>query len=330
MAKIGVIGAGAWGTALAMTAAKAGHAVFLAAREPEVVAAIQKTHTNPFLPNAVLPDGIEATEKTADVLAQAEVVLLAAPAQFTRSVLTEMAPFWRAEVPLVLCAKGLELSTGELLTEVAAAVLPKARLAVLSGPGFAAEVARECPTAVTIAAKEAKLATRLCHLMQTAYFRPYSATDLITPEVCGALKNVFAIAAGMIDGSRLGDNARAAMLTRGLVEMARFTVALGGDKGAVMGLSGVGDLILTAGSCQSRNYSFGFDVGEKGLAAPVIAALDKTVEGLPTTSAVMERARQMKIEMPLVAAIEQVLYHGASVRDMQRALLARPLKAENQ
>ncbi len=329
MVKVGVIGAGAWGTALAMTAAKAGQEVWLQAREPDVVADINQRHENPFLPGACLPEMIHATQQISDVISWAEVVLLVAPAQFTRTVLQSMAPLWRAEIPLVLCAKGIELTTGLLLTEVASEVLPKARLAVLSGPGFAAEVARECPTAVTIASPETDLASSLCRSLQTPYFRPYSSTDMMTPEVCGALKNVFAIAAGMIDGCALGDNARAAMLTRGLAEMARFATALGGHRSGVLGLAGVGDLMLTAGSRQSRNYSFGFEIGKTGKAQAVIDALDKTVEGLPTTEAVMSRAQKMGIDMPLVSAIEQVLYHQADIAAMQKALLARPLKAEN-
>ncbi|MGN1062855.1 MAG: NAD(P)H-dependent glycerol-3-phosphate dehydrogenase [Alphaproteobacteria bacterium] len=328
MANISVIGSGAWGTALAMTAHRAGNAVLMWAREEETVEAINKTHTNAYLPDAILPAEIRATGDLQAAVDAGDVVLLVAPAQFTRGVLEQIKTFWRAQIPLVLCAKGLELSSGLLLTEVAREVLPEAILGVLSGPGFAAEVAAAHPTATTIAAEDGKLAERLVQMMGSAYFRPYFSTDIVAPEVCGAMKNVIAIAAGVVDGCGFGDNGRAALITRGLNEMARFARALGGHRSTVLGMSGVGDLVLTCCSAQSRNYSFGYKLGQIRSAKQVLDQTTTTVEGVPTAAAVMKRARQLNVDMPICAAVENILYHDKSVDEILHDLLARPYKSE--
>lgn len=325
---IGVVGAGAWGTALAMTASKAGNNVRLWAREPEVVEQINQTHETPFLPNAVLPTEIEATNNMRDTLQWADCILMVVPAQFTRSVFEQMVPHLKTTTPVVLCAKGIELSTGLLMSEIVQEIRPQTQLVVLSGPGFAAEVAKEQPTAVTIASESQMIAERICRLMKTAYFRPYSATDIITPEVCGAMKNVLAIASGISDGCGFGDNARAALLTRGLAEMSRFAVAVGGKKDSVLGLAGFGDLMLTANSKQSRNYSFGFDVGQAGEAKSVLANCTKTVEGVATASSIMKRARELNVELPICSAVEQIIYHEQPIKEALKQLLNRPLRAE--
>lgn len=328
MANIGIIGAGAWGTALAMTAAKAGNAVWLWAMEKETVDQINQTHTTNFLPQALLPETIIASNNMQEVLEKSDCVLLVSPAQFTRSVFTNMAPFLKTATPVVLCAKGIELSSGLLLSEIIDEIRPQTPLVVLSGPNFATEVANQCPTAVTIASRSQMLAERVCRYLKTPYFRPYSATDLITPEVCGAIKNVLAIASGISDGCGFGDNARAALLTRGLAEMSRFAVALGGKKESVLGLCGIGDLMLTANSTQSRNYSFGLAVGKEGLAKPVLEKCTKTVEGVATASSVMKRARALKVEMPICESVEAILYHEKPIKKVMHDLLSRPLKAE--
>lgn len=328
MAKVGIIGAGAWGTALAITAVRAGNEVQIWAREDNIVAAINTNHTNVYLPDVVLPSEIKASNSLKSVLDFADVILLVAPAQFTRAVLEQMEPFWRLEVPLVLCAKGIEVSSGELLSEVAADVLPAATLAVLSGPGFAAEVAKGNPTAVTIACEKEGVAESLVQIMGSGYFRPYFSEDIISPELCGAIKNVIAIAAGIVDGCGFGDNGRAALITRGLNEMARFAKALGGHRTTVMGLSGVGDLILTACSTQSRNYSFGYQIGVTRSAKKALAESHATVEGVATAAAVMKRARFVGVEMPICSAVEEILYHDLSVDDILKDLLSRPFKAE--
>lgn len=330
MAKVGVIGAGAWGTALAITAARAQNDVMIWARETALVDEMNNAHMNSlYLPSAILPEQIKATDDMKQLLNFADVVLLVAPAQYTRATLESMKPSLKKDVPLVLCAKGLELSTGLLLTEVAKEVMPEATLAVLSGPGFAAEVAKGNPTAVTIGAEKQGVAEHLAQIMGSNYFRPYFCNDIIAPEVCGAIKNVIAIAAGISEGCGYGDNGRAALITRGLNEMARFAKALGGHKTTVLGLSGVGDLVLTACSTQSRNYSFGLSVGTIGSAAPVLANSTATTEGVPTAAAVMHRARALDIDMPITAAVDAILHQGLSVGDILEEMLARPFKSES-
>ncbi|MBR4927320.1 MAG: NAD(P)-dependent glycerol-3-phosphate dehydrogenase [Alphaproteobacteria bacterium] len=328
MANISVIGSGAWGTALAITAQRAGNQVLLWAREEDVVSSINNEHTNRFLPDAILPSMIRATSDLTQAIQFADIVLLVAPAQFTRAMLEQLKPIWRPEIPLVLCAKGIEVSTGLLLTEVATAILPEATLAVLSGPGFASEVAKGKPTATTIASKDGALAERLVSVMGSEKFRPYFSTDIVAPEVCGALKNVIAIAAGVADGCGLGDNGRAALITRGLSEMARFSRALGGHRSTVLGMCGVGDLVLTCCSTQSRNYSFGHKLGCLRQADKVMAQNKATVEGVSTALAVMKRARELNVDMPICEAVEAVLYHNKTVDNVLSELLGRPYKSE--
>ena len=330
MAKIGVIGAGAWGTALAITAARANNDVLIWAREADLVHEMNTAHTNSFyLPSATLPNTVRATDDMQRLLEFADAVLLVAPAQYTRATLAQMKQGLKKDVPLVLCAKGLELSTGLLLTEVAKEVVPEATLAVLSGPGFAAEVAKGNPTAVTVGSAAPGVAEHLVQLLGSNCFRPDFCDDIIAPEVCGALKNVIAIAAGISEGCGYGDNGRAALITRGLNEMARFAKALGGHKTTVLGLSGGGDLVLTACSTQSRNYSFGLAVGKSGSAAETLASSKTTTEGVPTAAAVMKRAREMNLDMPITAAVNAILYQGLSVSDILAEMLARPFKSES-
>ncbi len=328
MKKVTVIGGGAWGTALAMTAVKAGNDVLLWAREPETVADINQKHRTSFLPAAELPVSLQATSDLREALASPDFILMVTPAQFNRSVFEQMTPLLNDKTPLVLCAKGIELESGLLLSEVASEVIPSVPLAVLSGPGFAAEVAKERPTAVTIASHDVGLSEMLCQSLKTSYFRPYSSLDLITPQVCGAIKNVLAIASGISDGCDFGDNARAALITRGLAEMSRLAEALGGKRESVLGLSGIGDLVLTANSHQSRNYSCGFDIGQAGWAKPVLTRCTKTVEGVATASSVVKRARGLGVEMPICQAVEEILYHEKPIKAAMMELLARPLRAE--
>lgn len=328
MAKITVIGSGAWGTALALVAQRAGHDVLMWAREEDVVSSINTQHTNRFLPQIVLPDTIHATSQLSEAVSFADMVFLVTPAQYTRQTIQSLKPMWRDEIPLVLCAKGIELTSGLLLTEVVAQELPQAKIAVLSGPGFAAEVAKENPTATTIASADKDLARQLVSMMGGNRFRPYYTTDIVSPEVCGALKNVIAIAAGVIDGCGYGDNCRAALITRGLSEMARFAKALGGHYSTVLGMSGVGDLVLTCCSSQSRNYSFGYQLGQAGHAQEVLSGMTATVEGVPTALAVMKRARAMGVDMPICEAVEVALTQDRAVSDILHDLFNRPYKNE--
>lgn len=328
MATIGIIGSGAWGTALGLLGAQAGSDVLMWAREDFVVSDINAKHANTFLPGVSLPEKVRATESLREVVQKADYLLLSVSAQVTRILAQQIADAGGGKAPLVLCAKGIEVETGELLSEIVREILPQIPLAVLSGPGFAAEIAVGKVTAVTVASADRELAERLCQLLRTDFFRPYASADIITPQVCGSIKNVIAIAAGIVDGQKWGDNAKAALLTRALAEMMRFAVALGGQKESVLGLCGVGDLILTATSTQSRNYSFGFEVGAADGVGDLLVQNKKTVEGVPTAAAVLKRAAQLGVEMPLCQAVSDVLYAGKKPDAVLALLLARPLKSE--
>lgn len=328
MKKITIVGGGAWGTALALTAFNAKNDVTLWAMEQETVDEIIHHHRTAFLPTAQMPEGLKATTDLEMALKEADYVFLVAPAQFNRSMYMRIKDYISNDTPLVLCAKGIELNTGLLLSEVIYEINPNACLAVLSGPGFAAELANCAPTAVTIASQNIQLAQELCQVLRTEYFRPYSASDIITPQVCGAVKNVMAIASGISDGCGFGDNARAALVTRGLAEMKRFSVVLGGNSESVSGLSGVGDLMLTANSKQSRNFSCGFEIGKAGWAKPVLERSTKTVEGVATASSVLKRAKSLNVEMPICQVVEEIIYHEKPIKQAILDLLSRPLKKE--
>lgn len=329
LSTLAVIGGGAWGTALAQTASRAGRSVCLWAREPEVAEAITTRHENPdFLPGVPLEPAIRATSDLAQALEGAEAVLVVCPAQALRPVLAAAAPHWPSGAPMVLCAKGVELGSGLLMTEVAHEVLPTVAQAVLSGPTFAKEVALGRPTAVTIAAADPALAERLVSALGTRTFRPYAANDPVGAEVGGAVKNVLAIACGVVEGLGLGDNARAALLTRGLAEIIRLGRALGARPETLSGLSGLGDLILTATSAQSRNFSLGFALGEGQSLESLLSGRRTVAEGVPSAKAVVALAERHGIEMPICAAINNLLAGAHDVAGAMEALLSRPLRAE--
>lgn len=328
MDSIGIVGAGAWGTALATTARRAGRAVTLWARDAGLAESINGTRRNPlYLPAVELDEGIRATTSLVEV-AQSAAVLLVTPAQHVRAACRALAPVWRKGVPVVICAKGIEQSTGMMMTEVVEAELPDAPIAVLSGPTFAIEVARGLPTAVTLACADAALGQELVEAMGTASFRPYLADDLVGAEIGGAVKNVLAIACGIVEGRGLGDNARAALITRGLAELTRLAVAKGGRPETLMGLSGLGDLILTASSTQSRNYSLGLALGEGRALADILAERRAVTEGVWTAGAVVAMAEGLGVEMPISAAVDAVINRGAGLDEAIRALLSRPFRAE--
>lgn len=328
--RIGVIGAGAWGTALAQTAVRAGRDVLLWGRSASVVETINRLHLNPdYLPEYPLDPRLRATADLT-VACEADAILLVVPAQFLRTACQQLAPLWPAGVPAVLCSKGIELSTGALMTDVVRQELPVGTpLACLSGPSFAAEVARGLPTAVTVASDRTGIAEALVQALGTRTFRPYHAADLIGAEVGGAVKNVLAIACGVLEGAGLGDNARAALLTRGLAEITRLGVALGGQAQTFMGLSGMGDLMLTATSMQSRNFSLGYALGQGQALAPILAGRKAVTEGVATAAAVTALARQKGVEMPLCSAVDALLNHGAALGDVIDGLLARPFRPEH-
>ncbi|HZB92709.1 MAG TPA: NAD(P)H-dependent glycerol-3-phosphate dehydrogenase [Stellaceae bacterium] len=329
MQRIGIIGGGAWGTALALTARRAGRDVVLWAHEAEVAAAINRDHANPlFLPGIALDPAIAATTSLAAAVDGAEALLLVVPAQHLRGIAAALAPVLPAPLPVVICAKGIEQGSGALLSEVVAATLPAAPLAVLSGPTFAAEVAAGLPTAVTLAAGDAALGRGLIAALGTRSFRPYLAADVPGAEIGGAVKNVLAIACGIVAGRKLGDNARAALITRGLAEMVRLALAKGGKPETLMGLSGLGDLVLTCTSLASRNHSLGVALGEGRSLADILAARRSVAEGVASAAAAAALARRLAIDMPIIAAVDAILHHGAAIDTAIEGLLARPFRAE--
>ena len=330
MTRIAVIGAGAWGSALACVARRAGHDTTLWAREPDVVDSINAGEGNPtYLPDFDLEDGIVATNDIAQAAAEAKAVLLVVPSQFLRAVATTMAPNLAANVPVVLCAKGIEHGTLALMTDVAAETLPEAPIAVLSGPTFAREVAAGSPTAVTLACADATLGQALVDMIGTPYFRPYLSDDPVGAEIGGAVKNVLAIACGIVTGKKLGDNTRAALITRGLAEMARLGLAKGGKPETLMGLSGLGDLTLTCNGPQSRNMSLGMALGEGRALDDILAERKSVAEGVFNAESVTALAASLGIEMPICAAVDQVINHGADIDATIAGLLSRPFRAES-
>lgn len=322
--KIAVLGGGAWGTALATTALRAGHDCVLWARDGETAAAISARHENPrYLAGIALDPALAATTDLDAALAGAACVLAVVPAQAMRGLLGALASRLGPGIPLVLCAKGIERETGKLLSEIAAELMPRTPVAALSGPSFAADVAAGLPTAVTVAAADEARAAGLAALLSSPAFRCYSSTDLIGVEVGGALKNVLAIAAGAVAGAGLGASAQAALVTRGFVELRRVGAAFGAEPETLMGLSGLGDLILTCGSSQSRNFSYGLAIGRgESLEGRPLA------EGVATAGIAARIAREKGVDAPIIAAVDALLSGRITIADAVAALMARPLKSE--
>ena len=326
--RIGVVGAGAWGTALAKTAAERGLSVSLWAREPEVVSAINGRHENTlFLPGIALPRALCATSRIED-LAAADSLIIVVPAQFLGAVLKTLAPSLPPAIPVTIATKGIEIATGRLMSEVVATLLPQAPIAVLSGPSFAHEVAQGLPTALTLAAADKELAERLAGQLANPRLRLYLGTDIIGAEIGGAIKNVLAIACGIATGRRLGENARAALITRGMAEITRLTVALGGIPETLLGLCGIGDMVLTCMSSTSRNFSVGLALGEGRTLAEALAGKRSVAEGVTTAAAVVGRAKTAGVTMPIAEAVDAILNRGADVDRTIAEVLARPLGKE--
>lgn len=322
--KAGVIGAGAWGTALAQLLAADGQAVTLWALETDVVDAINGGHENPlYLPGIKLAPSIRATGAMTD-LGDCDMVLVVSPAQHLRDVVRQ-AP---AGVPLVLCSKGIEAGSGLLMGEVARAVQPTSPIAVLSGPTFAHEVAKGLPTAITLACDDAVLGAQLAARIARPAFRPYLSDDVTGAEIGGAVKNVLAIACGVADGAGLGLNARAALISRGFAEMTRFGLARGARAETLAGLSGLGDLVLTCSSTNSRNFSLGKGLGEGRSAAELLSNRRTVAEGAFTAPVLRDAARAAGVEMPVVEAVCALLADAAPLGTVIDALLARPLRPE--
>jgi glycerol-3-phosphate dehydrogenase (NAD(P)+) len=327
MGLIGIAGAGAWGTALANAAAAAGNDVVLWMRSPEQADLLSRTRiNNRFLPGIALHDRIRLTSDLSE-LSQAHAVLLVTPAQTTRAMTVALAGVLRPETSLVLCAKGIERASGSFLCDVVEEERPGAPVGVLSGPSFADDVARGLPTAVTLACRDGRLAETMAAALSGPTFRVYHRTDIRGVEIGGAAKNVLAIACGAVVGRGLGESAKAALIARGFAELLRFARAYGGEAETLMGLSGLGDLVLTCSSAQSRNFAFGQRLGQ-GMSVEA-AAGGKLVEGAATAGALVSLARVKGIDMPIAEAVEQILNGAWTLDQAVDALMNRPIKSEH-
>ena len=321
---IAVIGAGAWGTALALTCARAGRKVSLWEHDAANAQNLKSKRESLYLPGVRFDDAIIVAADLADAV-RAQAILLVVPAQAVRSAAKALAPLLAVGTPVIVCAKGIERGTKKFMAEVIAECAPKAEPAILSGPSFAADVARGLPTAVTLAAKDGDLAATLARAIGSAGFRPYHSADVRGVEIGGAAKNVLAIAAGIVAGRKLGASAAAALNTRGFAELARFGRAYGAKAETMMGLSGLGDLLLTCSSPQSRNYSFGAALGRGQRPSEIHGGL---AEGVFTAPVLLEMAAERSVDMPISAAVAAVLSEQMSVDEAIESLLARPLRAE--
>ncbi|MDX2027886.1 MAG: NAD(P)H-dependent glycerol-3-phosphate dehydrogenase [Alphaproteobacteria bacterium] len=326
---IGVIGCGAWGTALAMALLRGVRQVTLWAHAPEVADSLNAKRENiQYLPGIALDPNLKVTSDL-NALAGCEAWLLATPAQHVRAICKQLAKTAPASVaPVILAAKGIEQNTSALLSEVVAAELPKNPVAVLSGPSFAIEVAQGKPAALTLAVKDKALGENLVRSLVTPALRLYGTDDIVGAQIGGAVKNVLAVACGIVAGRKLGENARAAIITRGLAEMMRLGLALGGRSETMMGLSGLGDLVLTCSSAQSRNTSLGMALGEGKTLADILASRSSVTEGVTTAAAAQALAKKHNVDMPIVAAVDAILNRKADIETTIAELLARPLKSE--
>jgi len=321
---IAVIGAGAWGTALALTCARAGRKVTLWEHDAANAENLKKKRESLFLPGVRIPDEIALAPDLA-AAARAQAMLLVVPAQAVRSAAQKLAPLVASGTPVIVCAKGIERGSKQFVTDVLAACAPNAVPAILSGPSFAIDVARGLPTAVTLAARDGALAKGLAHAIGSANFRPYHATDVRGVEIGGAAKNVLAIGAGIVAGRNLGASAAAALVTRGFAELSRFGRAYGAKPETLMGLSGLGDLLLTCSSPQSRNFSFGMALGRGQRPGDIHGGL---AEGVFTAPVLLDMAREKNVDMPISAAVAAVLDEQMTVEKAIESLLTRPLRAE--
>ena len=328
MNSVSVIGGGAWGTALAQMLAAVGRLTRIWAREEEVITAINSRHCNDiYLPNVTLSTKVKATSNLAEA-AETDVLLLVAPAQFIRPVAKALSKHLRPDLPVIICAKGIELGSHALMSEVITETLPENPLAILSGPTFAIEVAQGMPTAVTLACADENLGSELVELIGQPYFRPYWTDDVIGAQIGGAVKNVLAIACGIVEGRKMGDNARAALMTRGLAEVMRYGALRGARAETLMGLSGLGDLTLTCNSLLSRNMSLGTELGKGRTMKEVLAGRQSVAEGSLTAGAITDHIRALDIEMPICSAVDAILNQQANLDETIKALMQRPYRAE--
>jgi glycerol-3-phosphate dehydrogenase (NAD(P)+) len=329
--RVAVVGAGSWGTAVAALVSTNADTI-LWARRPELVSTMTDLHENPdYLPGVALPDKLRVTADIEEACARADVVVLGVPSHGMRAVLTEAAEFVRPAVPVVSLAKGVEQGTLRRMTEVIGEVLPThlpERIGVLTGPNLAREVAAGQPAASVVAVGDEVTAGELQSLLMTVTFRVYTNPDVVGCEIAGALKNVMAIAAGIADGLGYGDNTKAALLTRGLAELTRLGIALGGNPLTFSGLAGMGDLVATCTSTQSRNRTVGVQLGKGRELDEIVAEMNMVAEGVKSTAAVLELARRHRVEMPIAEQVGAVLYEGKRAEDLVTALMLREAKAE--
>ncbi|MAS86683.1 MAG: glycerol-3-phosphate acyltransferase [Micavibrio sp.] len=329
MSKIAVIGAGAWGTAIAQNLAVHGNDVAIWARESEVVTAINENHENTvFLKDIALDEKIIATGSLFEAVEAADVIMIVTPAQALRSVCVGIRSKAIIGKPVVLCSKGFEIGTGMMLSAIAKEELPDNPIAIMTGPTFASEVAKGLPCAVTLAAETKDIAKEIRDLIGTKKLRPYVTDDLIGTQIGSAIKNVLAIASGIVIGKGLGESARAALITRGLSEMARLTSAMGGRKETLMGMCGMGDLMLTATSMQSRNYSFGYALGQGETIDEFLSQRNAVTEGYHTSKALMVLAKKQAVEMPICEMVYSILHEGVSLDEAVDGMLSRPFGTE--
>ena len=330
--RVAAIGAGSWGTALANLLAEKGYKVDLWVREEEVYNQIKDEHINrTFLPDVELCHHLNPVRSFEKALYRKDLIMMVVPSQFYRTVLMEMKPYLSSDIPIVSATKGIENNSLKIMSEVAEEILSKdhmSRFACLAGPSFAKEVVRKMPTAITVACPDISLAERLQQIYNTPFFRVYTSDDLVGVELCGALKNVIAIAAGAADGLNYGLNARAALITRGLAEITRLGVKMGAEPMTFAGLAGMGDLVLTCTGDLSRNRTVGLKLGQGLSLDEIVGSMNMVAEGVKTTLSAYELAKKMGIDMPLVNQTYEVLYNGKDPRVAVKELMSRALKEE--
>jgi glycerol-3-phosphate dehydrogenase (NAD(P)+) len=328
MKRIGIIGAGAWGLALATAAREAGSKVLVWSREPKIIEEINAHKPLSLaLPGIILDKAIQGTTHLAEVC-KADILVLVVPAQAVRLIAQDIKPFLQPKQILVIASKGIEINTNMLMTEVLQEVLGDRRVVVLSGPNFAKEVAQKLPAGTAVGSTDEAAMEKVVNAFKSTMFRPYVNFDPIGVQIGGAVKNVLAIGCGIVCGAGLGENARAAVITRGLTEMVALGYVKGAHQNTFYGLSGMGDLLLTAMSPQSRNFSFGYALGQNGNVAEMVMNNGATVEGVPTAYAVAELAKRLKVEMTLCLTIKQILYDQLPIPEAIMQLLSRPVTSE--
>lgn len=329
MKKLGVIGAGAWGTALATVGVRASLDTLIWAREPEVVDSINTSHENQlYLEGVALDPALKATSEMS-AMADRDIILMVAPAQHLRSVSAELSDHILKTVPVLICSKGIEVASGKLMSTVLGETMPANPVGILSGPSFAAETSRNMITAITLAMDDTQMGTQIMQTLGLPTFRPYFSGDVIGAQIGGAIKNIIAIASGIVAGLDLGENAKAALITRGLSEMQRFGRSRGAQVETIMGLSGVGDLMLTCSSMQSRNMSLGNALGQGKSYKEIMDGRISVSEGAHTVQVVHKIAVEEGIDMPITEAVYRIIYEGDSVNEVMNALLMRPFTKEN-